>query len=56
MDELSKRKEGRKIDPSTKMIYHPDYNPFPTDVKGFAEKLIDLPVVEVSESYENGEV
>jgi hypothetical protein len=37
-----KRKTGRKIDPLTKIIYHPNYNPIP-DIKGFADKLIELP-------------
>ena len=42
---LQKRKAGRKIDPQTKIIYHPTFNPVP-DVKGFAEKLVELPAVD----------
>ena len=42
-EEAKKRKEGRKIDPQTKMIYHQEFNPPPGDVKGFADKLIDIP-------------
>ena len=32
------------MDPSTKIIYHNDYNPIPTDIKGFSDKLVDLPL------------
>ena len=45
-----KRKTGRKIDPSTKLVYHPEFNPIPTDIKGFADKLIDVPVGEGEEA------
>ena len=40
-----KRKDGRKIDPQTKVIYHSDFNPIPGDIKGFADKRVDLPSV-----------
>ena len=42
---LLKRKDGRKMDPQTKIIYHSDFNPIPADVKGFADKLVDVPPV-----------
>lgn len=40
-----KRKIGRKIDPQTKIIYHPTFNP-PPDIKGFSDKLAELPTLE----------
>jgi hypothetical protein len=40
-----KRKAGRKMDPVTKHIYHPVFNP-PPQTKGFVEKLVELPSIE----------
>jgi len=39
VDEIKRRLKGRKIDPVTKTIYHDEYNPIPTDVKGLNERL-----------------
>lgn len=36
---IMKRLKGRKIDPVSKIIYHDEYNPVPTDVKGLNERL-----------------
>lgn len=33
------------MDPQTRLIYHQTFNP-PPDVKGFAEKLVELPAVD----------
>ena len=42
VDEIKRRLKGRKIDPVTKTIYHDEYNPIPTDVKGLNERLQDV--------------
>jgi hypothetical protein len=36
------------MDPQTKQIYHPTFNPVPA-VKGLAEKLVELPTLEETE-------
>ena len=42
---MKSRGVGRKIDPQTKIIYHPEFNPIP-DIKGFSDKLIEIPNIE----------
>jgi len=43
-EEMTRRIKGRKQDPQTKIIYHVEDNPPPSDVKGLIERLV--PVVD----------
>lgn len=47
-EDLKGRGVGRKIDPQTKIIYHSQFNSIP-DIKGFADKLVEMRNVEDSE-------
>lgn len=46
-EQLDTRNQGRKMDPTTNQVYHVTLNPPPTDVKGLAERLVEVPLAQI---------